>query len=194
MKILLLSMLILSLPGEDMLNQMAARYSKAPGIQWSMTSEVYSPSFNETEITQVEFTMNPPDTFYFKNGQEEILGIADTIWVMSMKHQQVQKKLSDSYLTPSDLILKWNARYNLENYETKGGTSEFDLVGHEGITPSNVNLTIDRNKKIKSIYYKDTTDNEVTLTIKREKLTRSKNINPLNIKVPKGFKLIDLTE
>jgi outer membrane lipoprotein-sorting protein len=194
MKFLLLSILLLGTPGEDILNQMASRYAKAPGIHWSMQSEVYSPTFDETETSPVEFTYNPPDTFYFKGQDEEILGIADTVWIMSKKHKQIQKKISNDYLMPSDLVIKWNARYNLENYETKGGTTEFDLVAHEGITPANVNLTIDRNKKIKSIYYKDSSGNDVTLTVQNEKLSRSGNISFFNANMPKGYKLIDLTE
>jgi len=98
--------------GADLLNRMAERYSQASGFQWTLQSEVYSSVFEETETTPVEFAFNSPDTFYFKSEHEEVIGIADTVWIMSKRHKQIQKKISTAYIMPSDLIIGWSDRYS----------------------------------------------------------------------------------
>jgi outer membrane lipoprotein-sorting protein len=180
--------------GEELLNKMAQRYSAAEGIQWTMQSEVHSPAFDETETTPVEFTFNTPDTFYFKSPQEEILGIADTIWVMSKRHKQIQKKHTEAYVMPADLIINWQDRYIVEGYSVKKNTNEFELVGHEDVKPSPLKLTVGKDDGIRIIYYKDSSGNDVTLKIKNEKLARASKLNLFHQKTPKGYKFIDLTE
>jgi hypothetical protein len=190
----LLTLLIATSPGESSLAKTADRYAAAPAIQWSMESKVYSPVFEETETTPVEFIFNSPDTFYFKSSQEEVLGIADTIWVMSKTHKQIQKKLSSSYVMPTDIIIGWSDRYDLDDYNVRGDLYEYILTGKDGVSPADVRLTTKRNNHLNSIYYKDSVGNDVTLTIKKEKLERSQSISLFYNNIPKGFKLIDLTD
>jgi outer membrane lipoprotein-sorting protein len=180
--------------GEELLNQMTSRYSAADGIHWTIQSEVYSSVFDETESTPVEFTFNSPDTFFFKSPQEEILGIADTIWVMSKRHKQIQKKLTEAYVMPADLIINWRERYDLEGYSVKNERNEFQLAGREGIKPPALKLTTGTDGKIQRIFYKDSSGNDVTLKIKGEELLRAPKLKLFHMKIPKGYKLIDLTE
>jgi len=180
--------------GDELLSKMAQRYSAAEGIQWTMQSSVHSPAFDETETTPVEFTFNAPDTFYFKSPQEEVLGIADTIWVMSKRHKQIQKKLTEAYVMPADLIINWHDRYEIEGYAVQKTGNEFELAGHEGVMPSALRLTVGKDDRIQKIYYKDSSGNDVTLKIKSEKLVRAPRLNLFHHKVPKGYRIIDLTE
>jgi hypothetical protein len=191
--LLIVSLIALS-PGETALNKMADRYAAAPAIQWSMESKVISTVFDETETTPVEFIFNAPDTFYFKSGQEEVLGVADTIWVMSKRHKQIQKKLSSAYVMPSDLIIGWSERYQLDDFSVENNMNVFILTGNEGVSPKDVRLTTGQNNHLNSIYYKDSVGNDVTLTVKKEKLTRSHDINLFYKNIPQGYKLIDLTD
>ncbi len=180
--------------GEEILNQMANRYKAVSGIQWTMQSRIYQPVFDDTQNSSIQFMFNSPDTFYYKSDSEEVVGIADTIWVLSRKNKQIQKKLTESYLMPTDFIIKWNQHYTLNDYRAKDDTKQFDLVGNEGVSPANVKLTLDKNNRIKEIYYKDISDNDVTLTVTKETLKRSKKINLFFINIPQGYKLIDLIE
>jgi outer membrane lipoprotein-sorting protein len=180
--------------GQELLNKMAQRYSAAEGIQWTMQSQVHSIVFDETETTPVEFTFNAPDTFYFKSPQEEILGIADTIWVMSRRHKQIQKKLTEAYVMPADLIINWSDRYEIEAYAVKKSANEFDLVGHEDVKPPRLKLTVGKNDSLQKISYRDSSGNDVTLKIKSERLARATKLNLFHARVPKGYKIIDLTE
>jgi DNA polymerase III delta subunit len=95
---------------------------------------------------------------------------------------------------PADLIINWHDRYDIEAYSVKKSRNVFDLVGHEGIKPSAIKLTSDKNNKIQKLYYKDSSGNDVTLTVKNEKLGRAKNVNLFHLKIPKDYKIIDLTE
>lgn len=190
----LLALLIANQPAIDLLNQMADRYAKAPGIQWTMESVVYSPVFEETETTPVKFAFNPPDTFFFQSAQEEIIGIADTVWVMSKRHRQIQKKIADSYLMPTDLIINWDARYDLDNFRQGKNDFTFELAGHDGIIPDGVMIITDKNNRLKKISYKDSSGDEVTLTVRKERLKRSSDIDFFYKNVPSGYQLIDLTE
>jgi len=192
--IMLLATLLVISQGEEMLNRMADRYSRAGGIQWNMQSEVHSQVFDETEKTPMHFLFNPPDTFYFKSEQEEIIGIADTLWVLSKRHQQIQKKTTSAYVMPSELITKWAERYELEEYSEKKGIIDFHLIGKEGTSPSRLKITADKEFRVKRIFYKDSSGDDVTLTVKKENLERTGDLNLFYVNIPKGYKLIDLTE
>src|SRR4030067_25861 len=153
-----------------------------------MQSSVHSPAFDETETTPVEFAFNTPDTFYFKSPQEEILGIADTIWVMSKRHKQIQKKMTEAYVMPADLIINWHERYDIEGYSVKKGVNEFELAGHDGVRPTALRLTVSKDDRIQKIYYEDSSGNDVTLKIKSEKLLRAPRLNLFHQRVPKGYR------
>ena len=189
---LILIMLLVTSPGEDILDKVTSHYSKASGIQWTMKSASYSPIFNETENTTVEFYYNPPDTFYFKGLNEETIGIADTIWTMSRKHHQIQKRLSEDNPMPTDYILNWKARYDLVGNTASEKGMEFDLKAHEGVIPPEIKFAIDKYNHLKSLYYKDASGNDVKLTVTKEKLARTKNLGLFYQNIPSGFKLIDL--
>lgn len=191
---LILTMLLVTSPGEDILYKMTSHYSKADGIQWTMKSASYSPVFNETENTTVEFYYNPPDTFYFKGPNEETIGIADTVWTLSKKHHQIQKQLSEDNPMPTDYILNWKARYDLVGDSASTNGMVFNLKAHEGVTPTQIVLKIDKINRLKSLFYQDFSGNDVTLTVTREKLVRTKNISLFYQNIPSGFKLIDLTQ
>jgi hypothetical protein len=180
--------------GEEILNQMANRYSAAGGIQWAIQSQTYSQIFEETTSTSLQFYFNPSDTFYYTGDSEQVLGIADTIWILSKVHRQIQKKLNESYMMPTDFIITWDQRYTLENYEIKDNLTVFDLAGKDDVTPPNVQLAVDRENQIKEISYKDISGDDVTLTITEEKLKRYPKINLFYLHIPKGYKLIDLIE
>jgi len=194
MNIIFALLFLINTPGDDLLNKTANRYARADGIQWSMESVVYSPVFEETETTPVQFNFNSPDTFYFKSPNEEVLGIADTVWVLSKKHKQIQKKLSDSYTSPIDLIVKWNSRYDLQSYRKDKDGASFNLVGHEGISPREVMIVTGKKGQLKKISYKDSSDNNVTMNVKKERLARSLSIDYFYNDVPKDYRLIDMTE
>jgi outer membrane lipoprotein-sorting protein len=191
---LILTMIFVTSPGEDILDKMTSHYSKADGIQWTMKSASYSSIFDETENTVVEFDYNPPDTFYFKGPNEETIGIADTIWTMSKKHHQIQKSLSEDNPMPTDFILNWKARYDLVGNSASDNGMEFNLKAHEGVTPPELKFDIDKFNHLISLYYKDASGNDVTLTVTKERLSRVKNIKPFYKNIPSGFKLIDLTQ
>lgn len=191
---ILAAFVILNQPSDNTLNRMADRYAKAPGIQWTMESVVYSPTFEETETTPVKFVFNPPDTFFFQSAQEEVIGIADTVWVMSKRHKQIQKKITDSYFMPTDLIINWDARYDLDSVRREKDGTYFELAGHDGITPDNVTIVTDKNDRLKKLSYKDSSGDDVTLTVKKERLRRSPDIHFFYRNIPSGYQLIDLTE
>jgi hypothetical protein len=195
---LILSILIVSqaslTKGEDILNQMANSYSAAGGVQWSIRSETYSQIFEETTSATLQFYFNPPDTFYYAGDSEQVLGISDTIWVLSKVHKQIQKKLNESNLMPTDFIITWDQRYNLVSYATKGNSKVFNLEGKEGISPANVNLTLNSQNRITEISYKDISGDDVTLTITKEKLKSYPKIDLFYLQVPRGYQLIDLIE
>jgi hypothetical protein len=185
---------LINAPGVDLLSKTADRYAKAGGIQWSMESVTHSTVFDETQTTFVQFAFNAPDTFYYKSDQEEVIGIADTVWVMSKKHQQIQKRLAESYTSPIDLIIKWNSRYSLDSFKQEKDGAHFKLTSHEGITPAQVEIISDKNNRLKKLSYKDAAENDVSLSIKKERIGRSQGINFFYKNIPKDYKLIDLTE
>jgi hypothetical protein len=192
--VFLLAMLIGTLPGEEMLSRIAGRYSAAVGIQWSLQSDVHSSIFDETESTPMQFNFNPPDTFYFRSDQEEIIGIADTLWVLSKRHKQIQKRMTGAYVVPSELVTDWSSRYELQEYSEKRETISFELDGKPGVSPTHIRITADRDFRVKKIFYRDSSGDDVTLTVKKERLSRSGNLNLFYDDVPKGYRLIDLTQ
>jgi hypothetical protein len=194
MILFILSAILAVAPGENILDKATSHYSNASGIQWSIKSASYSPIFDETENADVEFDFNSPDTFYYKSGDEETIGIADTVWTISKKHHQIQKRLSGDYPMPTDYFLNWKARYELIADSSRKDEHEFVLKAHEGITPPQIILIIDRNNHLKSLSYQDASGNNITLTVLREKLARTKKINLFYRNIPEGYKLIDLTE
>jgi outer membrane lipoprotein-sorting protein len=196
---LILSVLVVSqtspAAGVDILNQMANRYSSADGIQWTIHSQTYSQIFEETTSASLQFYFNPPDTFNYTTDSEQVLGIADTIWILSKTHKQIQKKLNNSYMMPTDFIITWDQRYNLGNYSVDGDLKEFELEGKEkDISPAHINIKIDNRNHIRAISYKDISGDDVTLTFTKEKLNRSRAINLFYLHLPKDYRLIDLIE
>ena len=185
---------IINAPGVDLLNKTANRYARADGIQWSMVSVTHSTIFDETQTISVQFIFNAPDTFYYKSDQEEVIGIADTVWVMSKKHQQIQKRLAESYTSPIDLIIKWNSRYSLDEFKQENDGAHYKLTAHEGITPTRLEIITDKNNRLKKISYKDAAENDVSLSIKKERIKRSQAINFFYRNIPRDYKLIDLIE
>lgn len=181
-------------PSPNLLNQTTERYSRAVGFQWVMESTVKSPAFDETETTPVEFIYGSPDTFYYKSANEEVIGVADTVWIMSKKHHQIQKKLMEEYTNPADFIFKWNKRYDLIGSSESKNEVEFNLKGHNGINPPDLKLTIDNKARLRKLSYTDSSGNDVVLVIKNERLLRAKKINVFYENPPSGYKLIDLTE
>jgi hypothetical protein len=177
-----------------MLNQMAHLYSGADGIILVMKSQTYSQVFEETTKTTIAFSFNPPDTFFYSSDSEQVLGIADTTWVLSKKHKQIQKKLTESYLKPTDFIIKWKDHYTLKDYQTSSDFNKFDLMGKEGVSPSNVKLTLNQEGRILFINYKDAAGDDVNIRVSQQRLARSANIKLFYKDIPKGYKLIDLTE
>lgn len=198
MLIQLISLLLVSQAsapdGEGILNQMAGRYAAANGIQWTIQSRTYSRIFEESTVTRIQFYFNRPDTFYYKGESEEVIGIADTIWTLSKQHKQIQKRIAESYLTPTDFVTKWNERYILKGYMTKGDRAVFELAGKENVSPANVKLTLDKLGRIIEIFYKDVSGDDVTLSIFKERLRRSSKIDLFYLHIPQGYKLIDLVE
>ena len=191
---LMLASLLAVTPNANVLDRATSNYSKAAGIQWTMKSATYSPIFDETENSSAEFDYNPPDTFYFMSGDEETIGIADTVWTLSKKHHQIQKRLSGDFPMPTDYVLNWKARYDLVGDTSLTDAREFVLKAHKGVTPLQIKLRIDKNNSLKSLYYQDASGNDVTLSIIKERLARIKNIKLFYQNVHTGFKLIDLTQ
>jgi hypothetical protein len=195
---LILSLLIASQTslskGEELLNKMADRFSHAEGIIWVIESQTYSPVFEDTTKETIGFTFNPPDTFCYASDSEQVVGVADTIWVLSKKHKQIQKKLAESFLKPTDFFIGWKDRYILKDYHKNGDMGLVHLEGKEGVTPSDVRLKLEMDGQIYQIFYKDISGDEVTLRIAKQRLVRSPKINLFYEHIPKGYKLVDLTE
>jgi len=180
--------------GEGLLDETSVRYSAAEGIQWKIESVVYSDIFEEADTTELEFAYSEPDTFSLIGTKEKLIGIADTLWVLSERHRQIQKKPFDSGSMPASFILGWKNDYDMESYKTDGSETAFELTGKEGVVPSALTVKIDRKLRIKSIIYTDTKGDQVTLSIKGEKLKRPGEFELFYLSIPAGYDLIDLTE
>ena len=187
-------MLISGIPEEKILSDISQRYATAEGIQWEVQSVVYSDIFEEAETTMVKFAFAPPDTISVTDKQEKIVGIGDTLWVLSVRHRQVQKKSMAGYTSPFEFILNWSDSYDLDGYTTDGRTRRFKLVGKEDVIPDKLVVSADQNDRIRSIVYVDSKGDEVTLTILKEKLKRPGKIDLFYQNIPDDYDLIDLTE
>lgn len=192
--ILFTAILVCGFPEEKLLADISEKYASAEGIQWKVRSVVYSDVFEEAETTMVEFAYSPPDTISVVGEQEKILGIGDTLWVMSVRHRQVQKKSIAGYISPFEFILNWNNSYDLDGYATDGRIRKFKLVGREGVVPDRLVVSADQDDEIESIVYVDSKGDEVTLTILEEKLSRPEKIDLFFRNIPDDYDLIDLTE
>lgn len=180
--------------GEKLLDDISEKYASADGIQWQIRSVVYSEIFEEAETTYVEFAYAPPDTFSMTSDLEKIVGIGDTLWVMSVRHRQVQKKSMAGVQLPFDFILNWKDSYDLEGYSNDGSKIIFDLAGKEDVIPGRLAIAADRKMKIKEISYTDSKGDDIMLTIKGEKLKRPRKIDFFFLHIPDDFDFIDLIE
>lgn len=193
-ELLSIIVLISGIPEEKILSDISQRYATAEGIQWEVQSVVYSDIFEEAETTMVKFAFAPPDTISVTDKQEKIVGIGDTLWVLSVRHRQVQKKSMAGYTSPFEFILNWSDSYDLDGYTTDGRTRRFKLVGKEDVIPDKLVVSADQNDRIRSIVYVDSKGDEVTLTILKEKLKRPGKIDLFYQNIPDDYDLIDLTE
>ena len=187
-------MSLIGLTGEAALTEASDKYSSAQGIQWKIQSVVFSEIFEEADTTILEYLYSPPDTFSLIGDQEKIMGIGDTLWVMSERHKQVHKKNTDGSTMPIDFILNWNDNYDLVDFTKDGSNTAFFMRGKENIKPSDLIILIDKKTRIKSISYTDTSGDLVTLSIKDEKLERPRKFNLFYLEIPNGYDFIDLTE
>lgn len=191
---LLIALLLIGISDEEKLSDLSERYSSAEGIQWRIRSVVYSDIFDEADTTYLDFSYSPPDTFSLIGDKEKILGIADTLWVLSTRHHQVQKKNVEDTVMPADLILNWKDNYDLDSVSEEDSNISFELSGKEGVKPSKLRISADKRNRIESIEYPDTKGDQVTLTIQREKLSRPKKHELFYLNIPKGYDFIDLTK
>jgi hypothetical protein len=191
---LILSVISFGSSGGKLLDSISEKYASAGGIQWQIRSVVYSEIFEEAETTFVEFAYAPPDTFSLTGDLEKIVGISDTLWVMSVRHRQIQKKSMSATLLPFNFILNWEDSYNLEAHSNDGSRIVFDLAAREGVIPERLEITADKTNKIKKIFYTDSKGDDVTLTIMQEKLERPRKIDLFFLDIPDDFDFIDVTE
>lgn len=192
--VLTLFAIIFGSSGEKLLDDISERYASADGIQWQVRSIVYSEIFEEAETTIVELAYAPPDTFSMASDLEKIIGIGDTLWVMSIRHRQVQKKSMAGAQMPINYILNWKSNYNLGGYSKGESEIVFDLEGMEGVIPESLVIAADRKMNIKAISYTDSKGDDVLLTIRRQKLKRPGTIDLFFLNIPEGFDFIDVTE
>jgi predicted protein tyrosine phosphatase len=192
--VFLIPALLINVSGEELLSEVSERYAAADGIQWRLRSVVYSEIFEESDTTYIEFSYAPPDTFSLVSDKEKILGVADTLWVMSSRHHQVQKKNIAGTVMPAEFIFSWKDDYDLDGYSRDESSTTFELTGKEGIEPSDLTLVIDRKKKIKMISYFDSKGDKVTLAVKREGLDRPVKFDLFFLDIPEEYDFIDLTE
>ncbi len=180
--------------GEELLDSISTRYSSAAGIQWQVRSVVYSEIFEEADTSLVRFMYSPPDTFSLVSDREKIIGIGDTLWVLSERHRQIQKKTMDSALLPYNFIINWSQSYDIESYSREGSENRFDLRSKESISPDYLVLSADKKQRIRSISYVDSKGDEVTMSFLEEQLNRPDKFDFFFQQIPDGFEFIDLTE
>ncbi len=181
-------------PDSTAFDKIARLYSSASGISWTIQSITNSTVFEESDTSEVIFKFNPPDTIYMKSEVEEIIGIGDTLWTMSKKNKQIQKKLMGDFVMPSDLIIGWDRQYELAKVTANDGTREFQLMGKKGVFPSEVRIVANPENKIVKILYKNSAGDDVTLTVKKEKLKHSNDISYFYKNIPPGYKFLDIIE
>ncbi len=178
----------------ELLNEVSDRYSSADGIQWDIESVIYSDIFEEYDTTLIKFKYYPPDTFLITSKLEKIAGIDDTIWVLSQRHKQIQKKLTDGSVMPYNFILSWSDNYNLESHHKSGYNSVFELKSKGAVFPENLFLVADEENRILKVRYQDSKGDDVTMVFKKEKLKRPSKFDKFYIKIPDDFEFLDLTE
>lgn len=193
-KSLALLVIIFNSSGEKLLDDISQEYASADGIQWQIRSVVYSEVFEEAETTYVEIGYAPPDTFSMISDLEKIIGIGDTLWVMSIRHRQVQKKPTAGLMMPFEFILNWKDSYDLDSCFNDGSSMIFDLAGKEDIIPERLMVAVDRKMRIEEISYTDSKGDDVMLTIGRQRLERPRNFDFFYLHIPDNFDFIDLTE
>ena len=191
---LLISVILLNSTESELLDKISHRYSEAEGIQWEIESVVYSDIFDESDTTLIQFDFFPPDTFSISSEQEHIAGIEDTIWVMSKRHKQIQKKLTDGSMMPYNFILNWDYNYNIAEYSKSGNYSMFTLESIGDVIPDTLVLISDRKNRIRRVQYHDSKGDEVTMLFKKERLKRPSDFDKFYENVPDDYELIDLTQ
>jgi len=184
----------LTSPVDVDLQKATNRYASAPGIQWEITSIIHSDIFEESDTSKINLIYNPADSFYMKSDSETLIGLGDTLWIISDKHKQVQKRILTDYARPIDFIMNWNSNYDIDSAIVRGDNRQFYLTGRPGATPSNVVLFTNKNGKLRRITYKDSAGSLINLIIEKEKLRNYSKTNIFELKSPPGYKQIDLTE
>ena len=145
---LLIIVAFISSSSDALLTDTSEKYLSVEGIQWRIQSVVYSEIFDEADTTILEYLYSPPDTFSLVGDNEKIIGFGDTLWVMSARHKQVHKKNTTGISMPAEFILNWKENYDLDGFSKDGSQTTFFLLGKEGVTPSDLRLTIDKKKRI----------------------------------------------
>ncbi len=191
---LLIIAALINSSSDDLLTDTSEKYLSAEGIQWQIQSVVYSEIFDEADTAILEYFYSPPDTFSLIGDDEKIIGLGDTLWVMSARHKQLHKKNMTGIAMPADFILSWKENYDLDGFSKDGSQTTFFLLGKEGVKPSNLRLTIDKKKRIKTIEYTDSKGDLVTLSITGEKLKRPRKYHLFFLNIPDDYDFIDLTE
>ena len=186
--------ILLASSDSKLLDEISRRYSEAEGIQWKIESVVYSELFDESDTTQIEFAFFPPDTFSISSALEKIAGIGDTIWVMSDRHKQIQKKLTDGSIMPYNFILNWDYNYRIADFREYDDYNMFKLENIGDVIPDSLILMTDRKSRIRRVQYLDSKGDEVTMMFKKEILKRPSKFDEFFANIPDGFDLIDLTE
>jgi outer membrane lipoprotein-sorting protein len=193
-KTLALFVILFNSSGEKLLDDISKEYASADGFQWQIRSVVYSEIFEEAETTFVEIGYAPPDTFSMISELEKIIGIGDTLWVMSARHRQVQKKPMAGLMMPFEFVLNWKDSYDLDSCFNDGSGMIFDLAGKEDVIPEKLMIAVDGKMKVRKISYTDSKGDDVVLTVRRQKLERPRNIDFFYLHIPDDFDFIDLTE
>ena len=193
-KLLLTFSILISAQGESLLDEVSARYSQSEGILWEIESIVYSEIFEEADTSIINFQYSAPDSFSLTSTSELIIGIGDTLWVKSIRHKQIQKKIMDSSMLPYNFIINWRKSYNLVEHEKSDDDHIFKLEAIPGFSPERMVIKSDDSKKISNLYYVDTKGDEVTMTIIDESLKRPEGFNLFYQDIPEGYDYIDLVE
>jgi outer membrane lipoprotein-sorting protein len=193
-RLIIASLILSSGNATDLLDEISQRYSSAEGIQWEIESVIYSEIFEEYDTTMIDFEYFPPDTFSISSDLEKIAGIGDTIWVMSERHKQVQKKLTDGSVMPYNFILTWDYNYAISDYRKKDDYNRFKLVSLGNVVPDSLLLITDGKNRIRRVQYLDSKGDQVTMSFKDENLKRPPDFVKFYEDPPKGFEFIDLTE
>jgi len=134
------------------------------------------------------------DTFSISSELEKIAGIGDTIWVMSKRHKQIQKKATDGSVMPYNFILNWDDNYSIVEHRMNGKYSMFRLKSLGSVLPENILLISDGKNRIRKVQYLDSKGDEVTMLFKKEKLKRPSKFEKFYEEIPEGYEFIDLTE